>query len=216
LARSPDEAIEMWLAARAPGIRVDGRMPATAAVAGKDVLRVSLGSNRAGYVYLVARRAGSPELVLWHPAGLDAAPQRLDANVPREITAPAAGSAQTLAAGSWRAVAIVTDQPWDLKASGWQLKDGVATNALINSAATPAGCIGGVGPCAGEFGAEAFNIELQPEAKATVKPPPPRTTERPPEAKNANAEECTRIIQQMSLGETSAALAARFKQLGCR
>jgi hypothetical protein len=32
----------------------------------------------------------------------------------------------------------------------------------------------------------------------------------------ANAAECARLLQQMSLGDISAELSARFKALGCR
>ena len=56
---------------------------------------------------------------------------------------------------------------------------------------------------------------VEPKRPHTAPASPPTKVERPPEAKG-NAAECARLLQQMSLGEASAELAARYKSLGCR
>ena len=79
--------------------------------------------------------------------------------------------------------------------------------------------------CDAGFAAEELTIEVQPPRKAPPAAPAERKPDRPaptpppgkPEAKAGNnAAECARLIQQMSLGDSSAELTARFKALGCR
>ena len=217
--RSPADAFAQWKAARDPALQVSVRASAPAAVAGRDPLRMSITSGQAGYLSLLAYRTGSNELVLWHPAGADGG-QRIEANAPTEISA-AAWAGQIPAPGVWRLMALVTRQPANPAAAGWRAFGGALvrsfdTGALASSSACPLGAP----PCDHDFGAEEFTVDLQPEAKL---PPPAPVEHKParpaPEAKpdgKANAAECARIIQQMSLGETSADLSERFKRLGCR
>jgi hypothetical protein len=79
--------------------------------------------------------------------------------------------------------------------------------------ATAGDCLAAVVPCAGRFGAHELTLELRPPPKPPA--PAPAPVAKPP-APAANAAECARIIQQMSLGDTSAALSERFRSLGCR
>jgi len=221
--RSAGEAFAQWTAGRSAAIQVQLRAPAAAA-ATREGVRVTVTASQAGHLYLVAYREGGNELVLWQPGSL-AAGSRIDANRPSEV-ATSAWAAQLPAAGTWRVMALVTRQPWDLAADGWQARGALVVRGFETPAAAgAAACPPGAGPCE-EFGAEAFSLTVQPEAKPPAPPPevkpakppavakPERTEAKP--ANNANSEECARIIQQMSLGDASAALSARFKSLGCR
>jgi len=214
--RSADEAIAQWLAERNPAVQLTLRAPSSAAVSGREALKIGLSSNRAGYLYLVAQRTGTNELVLWHPASSDAR-VRVEANARRDV-APAAWAAQAPAPGAWRVTALVTREPWDLAAAGWTARGGALQRSFADGAAPVAAlglCPADRAGCANDFGAETFNVELSAPRPRPSAPPPAAA---PPDAaaNNANAAECARIIAQMSLGETSAALSARFKALGCR
>jgi hypothetical protein len=222
--RSAAEAFAQWRAGRSAAIQVQLRAPA-AVPATRDGARVTVTSSQPGYLVLLAHREGSNEIVLWQPGGLAAGP-RIEANRPSEVST-ASWAAQLPSPGAWRAMAVVTPQPWDLAADGWQARGAVVVRSFESPAvAANAACPPGAGPC-GEFGAEEFGFTVQAEARPPVVPPEGKPVRPPvvakpverPEAKpanNANNEECGRIIQQMSLGDTSAALAARFKALGCR
>jgi serine/threonine protein kinase len=223
--KSAAEAFAQWTAERSGALALTVRAPASVAADARAAARVSITASQPGYLYLVALREGANDLVLWHPNGLGAS-QRVDANVPVEF-APSAWADAAASTGVWRGIAIVSSQPWNLAADGWQVRG----TQVIRSFATamPAGtspCPAGAGPC-DAFGAEAFAVTLQPpedkppptvQAKPPVRPPAATPT-RPPErteAKPANSEECARLLSQMSLGDASAALAARFRALGCR
>jgi hypothetical protein len=215
--RSPAEAYALWQAEGGGALRPQVRAPASLAVSELGKSRIGVTAPQAGYVHLVAALAGGSELQLWHPG---ATPQRIGAGATLEIT-PAAWSARPPAPGRWQVMAIVTSQPWDLAADGWREQGGVRVHGF-DAAATPAStpCPPGSGPC-DAFGAAEFTLEVRAPAPAAPvvaapperKPPPVRAT---PPAAAQNSEECGRIIAQMSLGDTSPALAARFKALGCR
>ncbi len=215
--RSPAEAFALWQGQRDASLQPTLRVPATLK-AGDSKARIAATLPQAGYLYVVASRVGGNELQLWHPGALGSA-QRADAGKAIEI-APAAWAAQPPAEGRWQVMAILTREPWDPGSDGWQTKGGLITRAFDAAPTAAAGaCPPGAGPCAA-FGAEEAVIEVQapaPLAAAPVERKPPRTTPAPaPAPKSQSAEECARIIQQMSLGDTSAALSARFKALGCR
>jgi hypothetical protein len=221
LPRSAAEAFAQWKAGRSPAIQVQLRAPA-AVPATREGTRVTVTSSQPGYLVLLAQREGGNEIVLWQPSGL-ATGLRIEANVPSEVPT-SAWAAQLPSPGAWHAIAVVTRQPWDLSVDGWKTRGPIVVRGFESAAAANAAvCPPGTGPC-DEFGAEEFGLTVQPEAKALVTPPPEGKPVRPPvakpvarpEAKPANNEECARIIQQMSLGDSSAALAARFKALGCR
>ena len=202
--RSVAEAFGHWKAGRDAGAQLTVRAPPAAAVGGPEPLRLSVTASQGGYLYLVAQRQGSNELVLWHPNAIDAQ-QRIEANVASELSATA-WAGQAPAPGPWHAMVLVSRQPQDLAAAGWRQRGNAVTRTF--DAATSAW-----GPEA--FAAEEFNIVLRADAK------PPRPSQstaatRPPETKGQASEECARIIQQMSLGDSSDALAARLKALGCR
>jgi hypothetical protein len=210
----------LWQAGRDPGIQVRVRAPPSAVV-GPLALRVSVTTSEAGYLYLVAHRAGSNDLVLWHPRTLEGR-QPLEAGAASEI-AMSAWAGQAPMPGTWRVMAIVTRQPWDLAADAWQVRGGTV-GRVFDGAAAPsaaAACPPGAGPCDGAFGAEEFSVTVEPPSETLpAKPSRPTTgvtkpVERP-EAKGKANEECARLIQQMSLGEASAGLVERFKALGCR
>jgi hypothetical protein len=58
-------------------------------------------------------------------------------------------------------------------------------------------------------------VASTPKPTRPTRPVEPAQNERRPDAKT-NAAECARLLQQMSLGDSSAELTARFKSLGCR
>ncbi len=213
--RSPAEAFALWQGQRSAALQPGVRAPATATDART---RISVTAPQAGYFYLVASRVGGHELQLWHP-GAAGNPARIEAGAALEI-APAAWAAQWPSAGRWQVMALVTREPWDLAADGWRADGSRLARGFGALPVSASACPPGAGPC-GEFGAEEFALEI------AAAPPPPVARPAPAPAavrqaapatasKPANAEECARIIGQMSLGDTSAALTARFRALGCR
>jgi hypothetical protein len=211
--RSPAEAFALWQGQRSAALQPAVRAPAKADDA-KD--RITVTAPQAGQLYLVASRAGGTELHLWHPATAGGG-ARVGAGTTLEV-APAAWAAQWPAAGRWQVMAIVTREPWDLAADGWRADGPAFVRSFGALPTSTAPCPPGAGPCV-EFGAEEFTIELAAPAPPPVAKPPPVRQAAPapaPAPRPQNAEECARIIAQMSLGDTSAALSARFRALGCR
>jgi hypothetical protein len=209
-ARSPAEAYAQWLAGRDPAWQVGLQAPASPVVAGRDAPRLSLRTSQPGHLYLLAQREGSAELVLWHPAGAGA-PPRIEANV--EVH-PGVWATKLPEPGTWNLMAFVSAAPQDLAAAGWRLRDGVFVRGFDGA---PAGsdCLAALSPCSGRFGAQALTLEIQPAPKPAPPAPAPAPVAKPP-APAGNAAECARLIQQMSLGDSSAGLAERFRALGCR
>jgi hypothetical protein len=157
-------------------------------------------ANRSGFLYLIAQGPPDNQMVLLYPGGI-AVPRRLEADRPVEIEV-AQATFQGASPGRWRLMAILTARPWDL--AGWNQRGTLL--ALRVDKVTPMYCLRD-GACAGEFGAQAGSINLEI-------PPSARKAERP--GSQENAADCGRILQQMSLGDSSPALVARFKSLGCR
>ncbi|MBX3603701.1 MAG: hypothetical protein KF788_00440 [Piscinibacter sp.] len=150
---------------------------------------------------------------MWAPAGNGAA-ARVDSGV--EIR-PAGWSGPALEPGKWNLLAFVSSAPQDLAAAGWRLHDGVFARGFDGAGAGGSLCLAAIAPCDGRFGAQSATLEVQPAPVA--KPPPapaPPPVAKPPPAPAPNEAACARIIQQMSLGDTSAALSERFRALGCR
>ncbi|WP_240668412.1 serine/threonine protein kinase [Piscinibacter defluvii] len=216
-ARSPAEAVAQWLAGRDPAWQVELKPPAAPLVAGKEAPRLALSSSQPGQVYLIGHREGSGQLVLWHPASGGAA--RVESRL--ELS-PAIWAARPPEPGRWSLVALVSASPQDLAAAGWTARNGVLVREFEGPAPASGDCLAAVTPCNGRFGAQAIDVEVRPAPAPApapaAKPPAPApapAVARPP-APAGNAAECARLIQQMSLGDTSAALTDRFKALGCR
>jgi hypothetical protein len=229
--RSAADAFAQWKAARDPALAV--ALSAASKTTTPAALRLTITSQQPGYLYVVAARSDRNELVLWQPDPT----QRIAAGQPIELGA-AALPAQALSAGHWHLIALVASEPRDLAGAGWQTRGAVVTRSFDGAAPAStwwsARCTQTTSGCDQAYGADDLQIDVDTErngsaptagaspAVASVPKPtrPPRPadaarTERRPDA-NANAGECARLLQQMSLGDSSAELTARFKSLGCR
>jgi len=230
--RSAADAFAQWKAARDPAFAVSVHAPTK--VTGPAAMQLTVASQQPGYLYLVASRSDRNELVLWHHDPK----QRIAAGQTIELGA-AALPAEALSPGSWHVMALVTRERRDLAAAGWQSRGAVTARGF--DAAAPATsapwwaaiCTGATPACDQAYGADDLQIDVEterssaaPKELASAAAPASRPTrapratdaaanERRPEVK-ANAAECARLLQQMSLGDVSAELSARFKTLGCR
>ena len=242
--RSPTEALVQLAAGSDPSIKVMARAFASTLAAGQDALRLSVTTSEAGYLYIVGHRAGSDELVLLHPASLNAA-QRIDAHSATQVV-PSAWHAAASSPGAWRLAVWLARHPRDFARAGWHMKGRTIVRGFGREAAPApaaaavwgaAACEPGAAPCDNAYGFEELEVGViaaggpAPMAKeAAPKPAPsaldrkpartPKTAEAPQPERRAqtsgNTAECARILQRLSLGESAADLMQRAKTLGCR
>ena len=196
-------------------------------------MQFSIGSNIAGYVYVIAAGAEANQLTLLFPNALDQ-DSRIAADT--ELTLPhTAWKAKADApAGTRSIVTVVSARPRDLQAAGWKQgrtfyaytpgPDTVAAtsgSSVLGAAVCDAGA-----SCDESYGAAMFqviHVEV-PVAAEQPRAPAPPSTKRPPAAEPArvakpaseHARECALLLQQASMGQDTPEVARKMTALGCR
>ena len=199
---------------RATTVAVTSRPAQTTLAIARDSMQFSVGSNIAGYVYVIAAGAEANQLTLLFPNALDQ-DSRISADT--ELTLPhAAWKAKADApAGTRSIVTVVSARPRDLQAAGW--KQGrifyTYTTAPGTSATTRGAVVLGAAVCdAGtlcdeSYGAAMFEVSHVERLAAAdpLKAPPA-----------AHARECARLLKRASVGQDTPEVTGKMARLGCR
>ena len=239
--RSPAEAFASVAAASDGAIQVTARTDSKTLTAGRDKLQVTVQASESGYVQVFGYRVGTAELAYLHPTRLDDQ-AAIQAKVPMHITLPGSAAAPPLPA-SWRVLVIVSRQPRDLRAAGWQSRGNEYIRGFADTAAATdpfwgtSVCRAGTSMCGDAFGAVDLALDVAandlpardasggtgarrtdaPDAKADrPRKEPGSAAPRARAVSSDNHAECQRILQRQSLGETGPELIERSNVLGCR
>ncbi|MEP6873264.1 MAG: serine/threonine-protein kinase [Burkholderiales bacterium] len=226
-------AIEQVMEGRSTAVAVTSRPAQPTLTIGRDSMQFSIGSNIAGYVYVIAAGADTNQLTLLFPNALDQ-DSRIAADT--ELTLPHAAWKVKADAppGTRSIVTVVSARPRDLQAAGW--KQGRTFYAYTPGAGTAAStggssvlgaavCDAGTS-CDDNYGAAMFQVSHVEAPTAAERPraPAPTSPKRPPATEPArvakpaseNARECARLLQQASMGQDTPEVARKMAALGCR
>jgi serine/threonine protein kinase len=222
-------AIDQLMEGRSTTVAVTGRPAQPTLAIGRDSMQFSVGSNIAGYVYVIAAGADANQLTLLFPNALDQ-DSRIAADT--ELTLPhAAWKVKANApAGTRSIVTIVSARPRDLQAAGWKQAGPYYTYATGADAAVGVAVLGAAvcdagTACDAGYGAAMFQVSHveAPGVAEQAKPPAPAkrpaaTSEAARVAKPApdNARECARLLQQASMGQDTPEVARKMAALRCR
>ena len=223
-------AIDQLMEGRSTTVAVTSRPAQPSLAIGRDSMQFSVGSNIAGYVYVIAAGADPNQLTLLFPNALDQ-DSRIAADTELSLPHAAWKAKANAPAGTRSIVAIVSARPRDLQAAGW--KQGgtyytYTTGADAAAAGAGAAVLGGAvcdagTRCDASYGAAMFqvsHIEAPSVAEQTRPAPPkrPATPEPTRVTKPApdNARECALLLQQASMGQDTPEVARKMAALRCR
>jgi Domain of unknown function (DUF4384) len=148
---------------RSTAVAVTSRPVQPTLVIARDSMQFSVGSNIAGYLYVIAVSADANRLTLLFPNALDQ-DSRIAADT--ELTLPhAAWKAKADApAGTRSIVTVVSARPRDLQAAGWRQSGTYYAYAAGADATTAGGAVLGAAvcdaasPCDTSYGAAMFQV----------------------------------------------------------
>lgn len=228
------------VAASDPTVAAEVRLSSAQGTAGGTQPTIDVRAPAAGLLFVFAYRDGEDDLLMLAP-GLGQEPRAIDAGRSVRLTA-ADWRVDALVPGSWQLIVLVAREPMDMSADVWRMQGQVRVRSFgrDTSRGTATRFVSAaealVGPvlctttrdCVQVYGASVLSLQVA-AAPALASPPTPVTTPnvapavspRSPRAasdsssRSASAD-CAALLQRMSLGEDSAALRARFRELDCR
>ena len=207
-------AIEQVMEGRATTVAVTSRPAQTRLTIARDSMQFSVGSNIAGYVYVIAAGADANQLTLLFPNALDQ-DSRISADTALTLPHAAWKAKADAPAGTRSIVTVVSARPRDLQAAGWKQGRNFYTYATAAdaTAATSGAAVLGAAVCdAGtlcdeSYGAAMFEVS-HVDRLATAGPP------KTPAADHAR--KCALLLQQASVGQNTPEVARKMAKLGCR
>jgi len=209
------EALREAFKGRDPAHTVIAAIPQGALRIGRDSARFSITSARPGYLYVLGVRGAGSDVVLLFPNAVDSE-NRIEAGQPMPLPGPKWTMRAQGPAGAREFLAIVFDEPRDLRPLGPVAGSpfgrvrfdregapaaGRSTPLLAGALACPA-----APPCSESYGAVVFSIDVvgpEPSAvQAARRGPAPTTTAEPPAARRAVSPGCSSLLERASLGES--------------
>ena len=207
-------AVEQMMEGRATTVAVTSRPAETTLAIARDSMEFSVGSNIAGYVYVIAAGAEANQLTLLFPNALDQ-DSRISADT--ELTLPhAAWKAKADApVGTRSIITVVSARPRDLQAAGWKqgrifytYTTGTDATAAARGAAVLGAAVCDAGTlCDESYGAAMFEVSHVDRLPAAGQPKAPAAD---------HARECALLLQQASVGQNTPEVARKMAKLGCR